>query len=47
MVLFIQPCLQFRLAGGKVGIGDTDLLEAKLSTTLFYFLRLLIDLEGL
>jgi len=28
MVLFIKPCLQFRLFSGEVGIANTDLLEA-------------------
>jgi hypothetical protein len=36
VVLFVQPGLQFGLAGGEVGIGNT-FLEAKLSTPLFDF----------
>jgi len=39
VVLFVQPRLQFGLAGGEVGVGDAHLLEAKLSTPLFYILR--------
>ena len=39
VVLFVQPGLQFWLAGREVGIGNAYLLEAKLSTPLFYFLR--------
>ena len=39
VVLFVQPGLQFGLAGGEVGIGNAYLLEAKLSTPPFDFLR--------
>ncbi|MMZ71842.1 hypothetical protein D1872_354800 [compost metagenome] len=39
VVLFVEPGLQFWLARGKIGIGDTDFLEAKLSAPLFNVLR--------
>ena len=39
VVLFVQPCLQFGLGLAEIGIGNTDLLEAKLGAPLFDLLR--------
>ena len=39
MILFVQPCLQLRFAGGKVGVSDTDLLKTQFSAPLFDAVR--------
>lgn len=39
MILFVQPCLQLGLAGGKVGVSDPDLLKTQFSTPLFDAVR--------
>lgn len=39
VILFIQPRLQFRLAGGEIGIGNTYLLKAELVAPPFDILR--------